>query len=232
VQAQQWALHAEGGLAPGLSAGGGTSDYITDPTVGAASLAWDPWTTAVDPTLPRDQSADDARSLAFTSAPLATPLELVGSPAAVLDVALAGGAPCLVVKLADVAPNGRSTPLTSGALLGSFRKLDPGLTWRAPNGRPIAPYHPYTRSSAKPVQPGKATRYDIEIFPTLAELGKGHRLRLTLTTSDTPHLLPNPGQAANLAGGIYTVQRNAAAASYLEVPMARPRAFRPCDLCR
>jgi hypothetical protein len=57
-------------------------------------------------------------------------------------------------------------------------------------------------------------------------------LRLTLTTSDTPHLLPSPGQAANLAGGIYMVQRNADAASYLEVPVARPDAFEPCTLCR
>jgi hypothetical protein len=82
------------------------------------------------------------------------------------------------------------------------------------------------------VQPGTVTRYDVEIFPTLAELAKGHRLRLTLTTSDTPHLLPSPGQAANLAGGIYMVQRNARAASYVEVPLARANAFEPCTLCR
>jgi len=82
------------------------------------------------------------------------------------------------------------------------------------------------------VTPGQVTRFDIEIFPTLAELKAGHRLRLTLTTSDTPHLLPTPIQAANLAGGIYDVQRNESAASYLEVPLARPESCRSCALCR
>src|SRR5205814_1821153 len=51
---------------------------------------------------------------------------------------------------------------------------------------------------------------------------------LTLTTSDTPHLLPIPAQAANLAGGVYQVQRNRAAASYLELPLASPAAFGRC----
>jgi hypothetical protein len=91
------------------------SRYAYDPVVGIASLAWDPWTTTLDPAIPGDQSADDARSLAFTSAPLATGLELVGSPSAVLDVG-ASGPLCLVAKLADVAPNGRSTLVTLGWL--------------------------------------------------------------------------------------------------------------------
>jgi uncharacterized protein len=82
------------------------------------------------------------------------------------------------------------------------------------------------------VEPGRVTKFDIEIFPTMAELAAGHRLRLTLTTSDTPHLLPSAAQAAPLVGGVYQVQRNAGAASYLEVPLARPDSFRPCDLCR
>jgi predicted acyl esterase len=94
------------------------------------------------------------------------------------------------------------------------------------------PYHPYTKSSVKPVTSGKVTRYDIEIFPTLAELAKGHRLRLTITTSDSPHLLPSPAQETKLAGGVYQVQRNAGAASYVEVPLAEPDAFRSCDLCK
>ena len=138
----------------------------------------------------------------------------------------------LVATLEDVGPDGTSTPITSGALLGSFRKIDPRLTWRTQDGRPIVPYNRYTKSSARRVTPGKVTRYDVEIFPTLAELAKGHRLRVTLTTSDTPHLLPAPAQATELAGGIYGVQRNSRAASYLEVPLARPGSFPACKLCR
>lgn len=64
------------------------------------------------------------------------------------------------------------------------------------------------------------SRYDIEVFPTVAARAPGHRLRLTLRTSDTPHLLPIPAQAASLAGGIYQVQRNWAARSFIEVPLS------------
>jgi putative CocE/NonD family hydrolase len=137
----------------------------------------------------------------------------------------------LEATLEDVAPGGASYPLTSGALLGSFRKLNHSKTWRAPNGRPLIPYHPYTKASKTPVPTGEVTRFDIEVFPSFAELDKGHRLRLTLTTSDTPHLLPLPTDSANLDGGVYQVQRNAAHASFINVPMAHEGAFSPCSVC-
>ncbi|MBV8430916.1 MAG: hypothetical protein JO244_07140, partial [Solirubrobacterales bacterium] len=61
------------------------------------------------------------------------------------------------------------------------------------------------------------TRFDIEIRPTFAQIAAGHRLRLTLTTSDLPTLIPPEPAATNLVGGIYQVQRNQAAASYVEL---------------
>ena len=70
-----------------------------------------------------------------------------------------------VANIEDVAPDGASMPLTSGALLGSLRAVDPGLTWNATDGRPLLPYHPYTRESAQAVPVGAVTRYDIEVFP-------------------------------------------------------------------
>ena len=51
-----------------------------------------------------------------------------------------------------------------------------------------------------PVPTGKATRFDVEIYPSFAQLRKGHRLRLTLRTSDLPHLLPLPQDQVDLAG--------------------------------
>ena len=73
-----------------------------------------------------------------------------------------------------------------------------------------------------PVTPGEVTRYDIEVFPTVARIKAGHSLRLTLTTGDTPHLLPTRTQAADLGGGLYDIQRNRTAASFLELPLIRP----------
>jgi predicted acyl esterase len=131
----------------------------------------------------------------------------------------------LVATVEDVSPSGRSFPISSGALLGSFRALDRRHSWFGPGGRPIAPYHFFTRASVRPVPIGRVTRYDIEIFPVVNELLKGHRLRLTLTTSDLPHLLPLPSQESQLLGGAYRIERAAGAASYLEVPLAPASVF-------
>jgi uncharacterized protein len=96
----------------------------------------------------------------------------------------------------------------------------------------MLPYHPYTRASVKAVPEGAVTRFDIEVFPTFGKIAAGHRLRLTLTTSDTPHLGFTPDQLQNLAGGVYQVQRNAGAASFVELPLAAPGAFaQTCSIC-
>ena len=75
---------------------------------------------------------------------------------------------------------------------------------------------------------GKVVSDQIEIFPTFARIAAGHRLRLTLSTSDARHLAPMPSQLLNLIGGIYMVQRTASASSYLEVEQASPSAFTAC----
>jgi hypothetical protein len=85
----------------------------------------------------------------------------------------------------------------------------------------LLPYHPYTHASAKPVIPGAVTKYEIQLFPTLATIASGDRLRLTLSTTDAPHLTPLPQQLPALAGGIYTIERSSAATSSLTVEMLR-----------
>jgi uncharacterized protein len=122
-----------------------------------------------------------------------------------------------VATLEDVAPDGTATPITTGALLGSLRAVDGSRSWVEPDGRMILPYHPYTGQSKQPVPTGTVTRFDIEIRPTFADIGAGDRLRLTLNTSDLPALIPTAADALNLVGGVYQVERNLSAASYLEV---------------
>jgi hypothetical protein len=77
------------------------------------------------------------------------------------------------------------------------------------------------------------TRYDIEVRPTFAQLAAGHRLRVTISTSDVPHIVPSPPQIENLAGGVYGIQHNSAAASFLELPLGPASAFtKTCGICR
>ena len=123
-----------------------------------------------------------------------------------------------VVSVEDVAPSGISTPLTEGALLGSARALDRSRSWTV-DGKMIMPYHPYTKAASAPVVPGRVTRYDIEVFPTYATIAPGHRIRVTVSTTDFPHLMPTPAELLKLAGGHYQVQRTADAPSSVTIPL-------------
>jgi putative CocE/NonD family hydrolase len=128
-----------------------------------------------------------------------------------------------VVHLDDVAPDGKSSPLSEGALLGSFRKLDPDTTWRAPDGEIMQAGHTYSRDSVELVVPGESTRYDIEVLPTYSTIAPGHRIRITLATSDTPHLLPTAPALERLLGGIYNVQYGPDTPSAIELPLIPAR---------
>ena len=171
-------------------------------------------------------------SLAFTSAPMAADTVVAGP----MDVSIAATDTAKdaewVANVEDVTPSGRSVPLTSGALLGSMRAVDGSRSWAGPGDRLLLPWHPFSSRSAQAVVPGAVTRYEVEVFPTLAEIPKGDSLRVTISTSDTPHLLPTPGQLANLAGGTYDVELNAATPSYLDaVLLPASQLARPCALC-
>ncbi|MGH9095967.1 MAG: CocE/NonD family hydrolase C-terminal non-catalytic domain-containing protein, partial [Acidimicrobiales bacterium] len=90
----------------------------------------------------------------------------------------------------------------------------------AANGQVLQAGHSYRQSSARPVVPGQVTRYDLDVFPTYDTVAVGHRIRVTLSTADTPHLVPTVPELANLLGGVYTVERSPGAASAIEVPLA------------
>jgi uncharacterized protein len=173
-------------------------------------------------------------SLTYTTAPF-TSSEVIAGPIDATIFATSTRPDTYLEATLEEIPSGSvtsSTPITAGGLLGSFRALDDQLSWFAPDGDPLIPYHPYTQASQTPVPVGTVTRFDIEVFPTFAEIAAGDRLRLTITTSDSPHLAFTPAQLENLAGGVYEVQRNARAASFLEVPLAPASAYTSaCDLC-
>jgi hypothetical protein len=154
----------------------------------------------------------------YTSAPFARPETVAGPITATVYASSTTPETELVAELEDVTPSGASYPLTEGALLGSLRAVDPSRSWSAA-GMTVLPYHPLTQASARPVTPGAVTEYQIQIFPTLATIASGDRLRLTLTTTDTPHLTPLPQQLPQLAGGLYTIQRSAAAPSSVTVEL-------------
>lgn len=164
---QDWYPASDGGLSRDAPKAASTPlSYDYDATVGLQSLAWDPWTTSLDPDLPRDQSGDDARSLCFTSEVLRAPLELIGVPTATLDVAASAWPLNLVVKLADVAPNGRSTLITLGWV-----------------------------DLARHGRAGERARVEVPLRATAYRLAPGRRLRMTIACADFPRLWPTPKPA-------------------------------------
>lgn len=113
ARAKTTTMKVDDALVLGGAAGAGSTVYVGDPTVGAESIAWDAWTGSLAQARPWDQSRDDAQSLAVTGERLAAPLDILGASTATLDLTCT--APATVsVKLADVAPNGRSTLITMG----------------------------------------------------------------------------------------------------------------------
>lgn len=156
-------LASNGSLGASAEGVATASEYRYDPTVGMHSLAWDPWTTSLDPALPRDHAADDARSLCFTGAALSEPLELIGVPEAVLDIAASALPLNVVVKLSKVAKNGRSTLISTGWA---------DLAAHASAGRRI-----------QLVVPLRATAY---------RLLAGESLRVSLACADFPRVWPTP----------------------------------------
>ena len=147
--------------------------HAYDPTIGVASIAWDPWSTALDPALPWDQSGDDARSLTFTSAPLAAPLELVGQPV---------GRP-------------RRDGLDGAALAWS----PSSPTWRRTAARRWSPSGGSTSAATAgpaPCRPGRrGYRVTVPLRATAYRLAAGHRLRLAVACADFPRIWPTPAPA-------------------------------------
>lgn len=151
-----------------------------------------------------DNSTWEATGLTYTTPPLEKDTELTGLVKATLYAELTSAKDAtLVAVLSDVDPaSGRSTQVTAGFLLASQRALDRKKSWYSPEGDLIRPWHPFTRDSQKPVTPNEAEEYQIEIYPTSQVFKKGHQIRLTINTANTPSTSTPAPALANQTGTI------------------------------
>jgi hypothetical protein len=157
--------------------------------------------------------------VAYDTGPLASDLRLAGPIGLTLRATSNRPETMFVTTLQDVAPNGEVTDITAGALLGSARAIDGAKSWPSTGDAYALPYHPHTKAAEQKVPARKVTRYDIEIRPAFQTVEKGHSLRLLISSGDTPHLLPPPMKLPSLLGGVYALQRNAVAASFIDLPV-------------
>ncbi|HEY3775617.1 MAG TPA: CocE/NonD family hydrolase [Solirubrobacteraceae bacterium] len=133
----------------------------------------DPALTGIDVTgypvenPPLDQSVNEARPdvLTFTGEPLAEDLVISGWA----HLKLYASSDCddteWHVKIADVTPEGTSLKVTQGCLRAACRD---------------------SLTDLAPLTPGTVTPFDIELWPTHHAFRAGHRVRVTVTSSDYP----------------------------------------------
>ena len=168
-------LHADGKLSTGMPAGiagkGAYREYTFDPadpcpTIGGCNLNL--------PGGPMNQNRIEGRKdvLTFTTAPLAESVEVTGHPKAKIHVSSSAVDTDLSVRFCDVYPDGKSYLMAEGMLRLRYRE---GLD------RP------------KPLTPGQAVEVKVDVWPTSIVFNRGHRIRITVTSSNHPRFDVNGG---------------------------------------
>jgi predicted acyl esterase len=145
---------------------------------------------------PADQQPDDGKSLSFTSAPLAAPVDILGFPLVKLTVAVDQPAAFLAVRLCDVAPDGASALVSWGVL---------NLTHRDNHEFPT------------PLTPGEPVTVTISLNMIGYRLPAGHRWRVAISPTHWPLIWPSrhpvtvtlfAGQASQLILPVRPAQLN------------------------
>ncbi len=110
-----------------------------------------------------------------------------------------------VAELNDVFPDGRARNITSGWLSAWHRQYDPSGYAREyeddelgeniehpldPDYTPFDPFYDGPDKNPVAINEDELYQYCIELWPTCNVFKKGHRIRVSLSASDFPHLLP------------------------------------------
>lgn len=203
-----------GGLAgrpPAATTAGARFTYR--PWVGSAAGPYGTWFNAEyrDYLVLPDQRADEAESLTFTTEPLGGDVEATGMADITFFATSTADNTDFTIKLSDVLPDGRSELVTRGWLNSSYRESNVNprrpAEWRV------------TRPSA--IVPGKVYRYQVTLQNVAYLFRRGHRIRVTIASSDWPSNWPNPKPAEN---EIRFASADGREAAHLTLPVVPPAA--------
>ena len=164
--------------------------YVYDPTAGASVPVDKEGPDGCLPFAPLDPRLDDAHGLTYTTPALKAPLHLVGPSELRFWAVTEASDMAFVARLLDVAPDGSARLITQGWLRSSFRAWDPK---RSRDGKPYLP-----DDTLAPVTVGEDDEYRVDIWDTAYTLAPGHRLRVWLSSSDTPNHEPLQEAGRNL----------------------------------
>jgi hypothetical protein len=168
------------------------------PTVGGANLLL--------PLGPKDQRGVENRPdvLVFTSEVLPTPIEVTGRVKVVLWASSSGTDTDFTAKLSDVYPDGRSMLVLDGIIRARYR-----------NG--------FEKSEL--MKPGEVYKFEIDLWSTSILFNRGHRIRVAISSSNSPRFEPNPntGEHSGLSEksivATNTIYFDASRPSYILLPI-------------
>jgi uncharacterized protein len=159
---------------------------------------------------PQDQRPIEARRdvLIYDSVPLQEELEATGPVRVVLYASSDAVDTDFVAKLVDVYPDGSSYNMAEGIMRARYRD---------------------SVSAPRPLVPGRAERFEIDLVGTSVAFRKGHRIRVHVTSSHFPQFDRNPntgapfGTTAAVKVAHQTVYHDAERPSHIVLPVIPPR---------
>lgn len=174
-----------------------TPDQLTV-KVGVASLCSDITNTqylgitAILMECAQDERTHEIDGLTFTSEPVSVPTVISGPVAVHLNTQHEGTDGFWMATVSDVDDaSNNSLPLSTGWVVSSMRQVNESRSKRGPNGDYIDPIQTIDiKRGYQPVVPGKPTTVDFGTYPLDAVLQPGHRLRVTVYSSNYPSALP------------------------------------------
>jgi putative CocE/NonD family hydrolase len=161
---------AEHGLLPEGAESGTVPLTIQSPlTLGLFAGKWCSY--AAGPDLAHDQRQEDGGALVFESDPLDEPLEILGAAEVELELSSDKPLAMVAVRLADVAMDDKATRVSYGLL---------NLT------------HRDSREEPEALKPDEVYRVRVKLNDAAQVFPKGHRIRVSISTSYWPLAWPSP----------------------------------------
>ncbi len=177
---ERWYLRSGGILSPQAPSAEKPDTYVYRPRQPAPTTGGPCYLPGIEQGLdagPRDQRLVERRPdvLTYTSAVLNTPLEVTGPLTFRLWAATDAADTDFVVRLCDVFPDDTSRLLAEGIIRTRYR---------------------LGTDEARPVTPGAATEYEIDLAATSNVFLAGHRIRVDVTSSSFPRFDANANTGA------------------------------------